>query len=137
MLDNITSFIGCCKRDKSNCSGNEIVVKTGFDNDEMQVATDEEENGIYLSDDGDTGSDEIYLPDEKDADTDEDGMEKTEEDKKQLNCGTKADGSVTLLLLEKRLEKLEKEEEQPNEEGHASKFCCSPLHRCGFPISNP
>ena len=88
--NNITSFIGCCKRDKS-CLGDEVVVKTGFDSDVMQMAIDEvvvktgfdndmiqmatdQEEEIYLSDDENDESGEIYLSDEEDAaDTYEDG----------------------------------------------------------------
>ena len=77
-MDNITSIIGCCKREKSNCSETEVVVKAGVENDEVEMANDEEENEIYLSDDEDAETDEVYLSDEEDTENDEDGMEETE-----------------------------------------------------------
>ena len=79
LLNNITTFMGCCKKVKSKCSGNGVLMKTGFDNDE-------EEKGRYLSDDEDKP-----------------------ENEKQLNCGIKDYESVMLPFLERRFEKEDEE----------------------------
>ena len=95
-----------------------------FDNDMVQVATEQEEE-IYLSDNENDEFGEIYFSDEEDNDdTYEDGRKEADE---QLNCGIKDTESVMLPLLENIVKELEEVDEQPGDDVMLQNFAALPF----------
>ena len=59
LLNIFTTFMGCCKKVDSKCSGNGLLMKTGFVNDEKEKGRDFSDDNVLIE--GKVGFRDRYL----------------------------------------------------------------------------